>query len=582
MSRTRILLIDGDESFIHDVSAAAEARGFDATSTTSSTDGFELARAGRPDLIVVNVELAPTNGWSVCTKLKKDDELKGIPVILTSSTSTADTFEKHKKLKTRADEYLLKPYLPADLAGLAARMVGLPEPEAEAELPPLVDADEPLALDDGGDAEVIAVADDEPLEAAVEDPLSAGEELLTDDDRLPEPPEADEPLLDAAPQDPLASTLEDGSEEEALVTEDPLLGDDTLLSDDELASPLTNSEADDLTAFDQSFDGLSGVEGEVTVAEGAALETLDLDAEASLATDGLPFEEAPLEIPAEESAAEAGTLGEGQEEGGNGSVFGDEAFSERTLAIAVESPEGGSNPELESRIAELEAELAGYRDAQSSQETESERLRGELSRKDREILDLREQLHGRDKSLLELRESESKLTGEVAKARDEKTRREATVKALTTKAEQLALQSAKLHKELLQAREEAKTVAALKAKLADVEKAQGQLLEVQGQLVEAHADVQRLKVEVENARSEGDELRFARDQVQSEAEGLRRDLEETRRTAERALANAGQLQERLAAADERAEGHATKARGHEQHLGKTRETLQKLLSEIGA
>jgi len=43
----------------------------------------------------------------LCTRLKKDDQLKSIPVILISSTATADSFEKHKKLKTR-EEYLIQ------------------------------------------------------------------------------------------------------------------------------------------------------------------------------------------------------------------------------------------------------------------------------------------------------------------------------------------------------------------------------------------------------------------------------------------------------------------------------------------
>ena len=128
MARKRILFIDGDEPFVQDVANAARRRGYETIITASSTDGCELARSEHPDLIVVSVELTPTNGWSVCTKLKKDEELRGVPVVLTSSTSTPDTFEKHKKLKTRADDYLLKPYSGDDLIRVATQLLGAEEP----------------------------------------------------------------------------------------------------------------------------------------------------------------------------------------------------------------------------------------------------------------------------------------------------------------------------------------------------------------------------------------------------------------------------------------------------------------------
>src|SRR2546430_15934717 len=106
----RILLIDSDESFVRGLAAAAGATGFLASAATNSEQGVLLARQENPDLIVVCVEAQPTNGYMLCTRLKKDERLKAIPVILTSANATPDSFEKHKKLKTRAEDYLIKPF----------------------------------------------------------------------------------------------------------------------------------------------------------------------------------------------------------------------------------------------------------------------------------------------------------------------------------------------------------------------------------------------------------------------------------------------------------------------------------------
>jgi len=134
MPRRKILLIDADEGLAHSVAQAATPRGFDTLVATNSGDGFDVAKAHRPDVIVVNVELAPTNGWSVCTRLKKDEDLRPVPVILTSSTSTQDVFDKHSRLRTRAEEYMRKPYGPDELMRVAGSLLGLPaEPEPEPE-----------------------------------------------------------------------------------------------------------------------------------------------------------------------------------------------------------------------------------------------------------------------------------------------------------------------------------------------------------------------------------------------------------------------------------------------------------------
>src|SRR3989440_1293450 len=156
-----------------------KARGFSARLATDSEQGMSIAKEEGPDLIVVCVEAQPTNGYMLCTRLKKDDQLKSIPVILTSSTATADAFEKHKKLKTRAEEYLIKPFAPQAILEKASQLLGVklaPEQQGES-------FGEAFALGDleGGEDEPISLSAADAAEARsalTEDPLvgDAGEE----------------------------------------------------------------------------------------------------------------------------------------------------------------------------------------------------------------------------------------------------------------------------------------------------------------------------------------------------------------------------------------------------------------------
>ena len=49
------------------------------------------------------------NGFSVCNKLKRDAAFKDVPLIIMSSESTEETFEQHRRLRTRAEDYVHKP-----------------------------------------------------------------------------------------------------------------------------------------------------------------------------------------------------------------------------------------------------------------------------------------------------------------------------------------------------------------------------------------------------------------------------------------------------------------------------------------
>jgi len=157
----RILLIDSDEGFAKGLSSAIKARGFAVRIVLLGEQGMSLAKKDNPDLIVVCVEAQPTNGYMLCTRLKKDDQLKDIPVILTSANATPDSFEKHKKLKTRAEEYLIKPFAPQAMLEKASQLLGVklaPERKGSSA------DDEPLALDD---------LEDEPISMSAADVAEA-------------------------------------------------------------------------------------------------------------------------------------------------------------------------------------------------------------------------------------------------------------------------------------------------------------------------------------------------------------------------------------------------------------------------
>lgn len=201
-----VLIIDSEAPVAQSLSDALALRGVASHVTADGTDGLEYAKNGRPDVIVLCVELTRGSGYSVCNKLKKDPALASIPLVLTSSQATEETFEQHKKLRTRAEAYLKKPYDTEALMGVIGQYVALggatvapPAPAGASDVEVSLDDMDVEAAPSGRAAPPAPADDDEYLDVSFE-----GEEEAA---AAPSPDETLESLIDEphiAPPAPVA------------------------------------------------------------------------------------------------------------------------------------------------------------------------------------------------------------------------------------------------------------------------------------------------------------------------------------------------------------------------------------------
>src|SRR5277367_5886102 len=104
---THVLIVEGDAALSARMRGALEAKGFSVQETTDGRTCVEVARAGQAACVVLAVDLpSGQNGYILCGKFKKDEELRAIPVAIVGSP---EGFAQHGKLKNRADAYLPKP-----------------------------------------------------------------------------------------------------------------------------------------------------------------------------------------------------------------------------------------------------------------------------------------------------------------------------------------------------------------------------------------------------------------------------------------------------------------------------------------
>ncbi|NOJ98662.1 response regulator transcription factor, partial [Corallococcus coralloides] len=189
----RILIVESDATLATHLQQALEARGFSAQTTGDGKGSVELIRRERPDLVVLAVDLsAGQNGYLICGKLKKDDELKTVPIVIIGSP---DGFAAHSKLKARADEYVAKPVDADALIDRVGGVIGFPEPPASNEV-----VDESLTLDSLGEDPATDFGSEEIAVDTGEDPAVAGEDLDMLDDAFSDMSEpvtgtAEEPVV---------------------------------------------------------------------------------------------------------------------------------------------------------------------------------------------------------------------------------------------------------------------------------------------------------------------------------------------------------------------------------------------------
>ena len=106
MAKT-VLVVEDNElnmKLFHDL---LEAHGIETVQTSDGHAVLELARAEKPDLILMDIQLPEVSGLDVTKWLKDDEELKDIPVV--AVTAFAMKGDEQKIRAGGCEDYISKP-----------------------------------------------------------------------------------------------------------------------------------------------------------------------------------------------------------------------------------------------------------------------------------------------------------------------------------------------------------------------------------------------------------------------------------------------------------------------------------------
>lgn len=106
-----ILLVEDEPGMVLALTDLLEGEGYAVTAAADGNAGFELARAGGFDLLLLDVMLPGRSGFDLCRELRR----MGIGAPILMLTARGQLMDKVQGLGLGADDYLAKPFEPLEL-----------------------------------------------------------------------------------------------------------------------------------------------------------------------------------------------------------------------------------------------------------------------------------------------------------------------------------------------------------------------------------------------------------------------------------------------------------------------------------
>jgi CheY-like chemotaxis protein len=112
-----ILLVEDNEMNRDMLSRRLKRKGYQVLSAVDGLQGFDIAQAQQPDLILMDMSLPVLDGWQTTQKLRETSATSDIPII--ALTAHAMSSDRQRSLDAGCDDYETKPL---DFARLTSKI----------------------------------------------------------------------------------------------------------------------------------------------------------------------------------------------------------------------------------------------------------------------------------------------------------------------------------------------------------------------------------------------------------------------------------------------------------------------------
>jgi len=119
----KIVLAEDEPQIARLIEFKLKKEGYQVTWKENGEEALKAIKADKPDLILLDVMMPVMDGYQVLRRLKEDESLRNIPVIML--TARAQERDVVKGIDMGAEDYITKPCHPAELLARVKRILGM-------------------------------------------------------------------------------------------------------------------------------------------------------------------------------------------------------------------------------------------------------------------------------------------------------------------------------------------------------------------------------------------------------------------------------------------------------------------------
>lgn len=104
----KIIVVDDDQAIQTLIKVNLEMQNHKVLTASDGVEGYALVQQEIPDLVILDVMMPNADGYTVCQRIRKNQDIEHIPVLMLTALGVVE--DKVKGFDVGADDYLVKPF----------------------------------------------------------------------------------------------------------------------------------------------------------------------------------------------------------------------------------------------------------------------------------------------------------------------------------------------------------------------------------------------------------------------------------------------------------------------------------------
>ncbi|MEM6490319.1 MAG: phosphate regulon transcriptional regulator PhoB [Pseudomonadota bacterium] len=129
--KPHVLVVEDEPALVAMLRYNLEQAGFRVSEAYDGEDGMRVANADTPDIMLLDWMLPSASGLEICRRVRHTPEMRSVPIIML--TARGEEGDRVRGLDNGADDYVPKPFSPAELIARIRAVLRRAQPATDVE-----------------------------------------------------------------------------------------------------------------------------------------------------------------------------------------------------------------------------------------------------------------------------------------------------------------------------------------------------------------------------------------------------------------------------------------------------------------